>query len=147
MSKITCGLFIVSENKLLVVHPTGHKKASLSIPKGIYDNDVDESHLDAAIRECFEETNLKIDPCNGEISDLGLEKYKNGKKILHGYLFQSKIDLIKKNNYICNSHFEYKGKNIPEVDKIFWIDLNSNEIRYLHSTQQKLLIKIINNER
>jgi len=145
--KITCGLFIISENKLLVVHPTGHKKASLSIPKGIYDKDVDESHLDAAIRETFEETNLDINFTTGIIDDLGFEEYKTKNKTLHGFYFKSNIDLTKNNNYICNSHFEYKGKNIPEVDKIFWIDLNSNEIEYLHSTQQKLLIKIINNEK
>lgn len=142
MAKITCGLFIISENKLLVVHATGHKKNSLSIPKGVYDEDVDDSHLDAAIRETFEETNLKIDLYNGEIKDLGLQNYKSGRKILHGYLFQSKIDLIKKDDYICNSYFEYKYKNIPEIDKIFWINLDSDEINFLHDTQQKLLNKI-----
>jgi predicted NUDIX family NTP pyrophosphohydrolase len=143
MTKITCGLFIISENKLLVVHATNSKKNLLSIPKGVYDEEIDESHLDAAIRETFEETNLEINFTAGIINDLGLEEYKNGNKILHGFYFKSNIDLTKKNDYICNSYFEYKGKNFPEVDKIFWIDLNSKEIEYLHHTQQTLLKKII----
>lgn len=139
MTKFTCGLFIIFENKLLVVHPTGHKKASLSIPKGIYVPSVDDSHLDAAIRETYEETNLKLNLSTGKISDLGLEKYKSGNKTLHGYIFKSNIDLTKKNDYICNSFCKLNGKIIPEVDKIFWIDLDSDEINYLHHTQQTLL--------
>ena len=145
MIKYTCGLFIILENKLLVVHPTGHKKNSLSIPKGIFDNSIDESHLDAAIRECFEETNLKINIDDGNIIDIGLEKYKNGNKILHGFSFKinKNFDYYKNNCYICNSYFDYNGKKTSEVDKIFWIDLTSNEIKYLHGTQQLLLNKII----
>ena len=141
--KITCGFFIISENKLLVVHPLGHKKTSLSIPKGIYEPDIDESHLDAAIRETFEETNLEINLTTGILKDLGCEQYKTKNKTLHGFYFKSNIDLTKKNDYICNSFFEYKGKSAPEVDKIFWIDLDSEEIKYLHYTQQKLLNKIL----
>jgi predicted NUDIX family NTP pyrophosphohydrolase len=139
--KITCGLFIISNNKLLIVHPTGHKNDSWSIPKGIFDETIDKNHFDAAIRETFEETNLKFDILKGKIKDLGIEKYEKRNKSLHGYLYIPFNDVT--NELLkCNSFCELYKKQIPEVDNFKWVDINSEYIEFLHDTQKKLFKKI-----
>lgn len=136
MSEITCGLFIISEGKLLVAHPTGGRDDHWTIPKGLCDeSDVD--HISTAVREVEEETGLKINLNEGTYSDLGLIKYKKRNKILHAFIFFSNKDLTKK-ELKCESMVQMKDYSFPEVDKFKWID-PKEDIQMIHESQQNLL--------
>jgi 8-oxo-dGTP diphosphatase len=57
--KISAGIVVIQDNKILLVHPTGSPWwGTYSIPKGEVDKK--EDILDAAIRETLEETGIKI---------------------------------------------------------------------------------------
>jgi 8-oxo-dGTP pyrophosphatase MutT (NUDIX family) len=57
--KISCGIIIRFNNKLLLCHPTNASKTNrYSFPKGTINDD--ESLIECAIRECFEEVGIKI---------------------------------------------------------------------------------------
>ena len=57
--KISAGLIITFNDKILLCHPTNASwVSSFSFPKGEVNEG--ESLIDAAIRECFEETSLKV---------------------------------------------------------------------------------------
>ncbi len=57
--KIAAGLVVIQDNKILLVHPTNSLWwKTYSIPKGEVEKN--EGYLEAAIRETYEETGLKI---------------------------------------------------------------------------------------
>lgn len=57
--KVSAGLVVIQYNKMLLVHPTGSPWCkTYSIPKGHVDKK--EDILEAAIRETYEETGIKI---------------------------------------------------------------------------------------
>jgi len=57
--KISAGLLVIQDNKMLLVHPTNSPWwGTYSIPKGGVDKK--EDALSAAIRETYEETGIKI---------------------------------------------------------------------------------------
>ncbi|MFA5154547.1 MAG: NUDIX domain-containing protein [Clostridia bacterium] len=59
--KISAGLVIIENNKILLEHPTGSKWfGTYSIPKGEIKNG--EEPLDAALRETEEELGITLDP-------------------------------------------------------------------------------------
>ncbi|SEA10186.1 ADP-ribose pyrophosphatase YjhB, NUDIX family [Segatella bryantii] len=59
MEHISAGLLVIRDNKILLVQQKNdHDKLHLSIPKGLIEKD--EDPLDAAIRETYEETGLKV---------------------------------------------------------------------------------------
>lgn len=135
----TCGLFIISANKLLAVHATGASQTYWSIPKGLVD-DADDSHLETAIRECQEETGLDIDMKDGWFIDLGTTKYQKRNKVLHGYFFISRKDLTA-NTLTCRSMVTPKyGKSFPEINDYRWIEPTEKGIKILHETQQRLFM-------
>ena len=58
--QISAGLVIIQDNKILLEHPTGAKwKGTYGIPKGLME--MDETIMEAAIRETEEELGIKID--------------------------------------------------------------------------------------
>jgi 8-oxo-dGTP pyrophosphatase MutT (NUDIX family) len=135
----TCGLFIISANKLLAVHATGASQTYWSIPKGLVDN-ADDSHLETAIRECYEETGLDIDMEYGWFIDMGITKYLKRNKLLHGYFFISRKDLTTEVLH-CQSMVTPKyGKSFPEVNDYKWIEPTEDGIKILHETQQRLFV-------
>jgi 8-oxo-dGTP pyrophosphatase MutT (NUDIX family) len=80
----TYGLFVInSRGELLCVHPTNHAVDYWSIPKGLMEDG--ETPLMAAIRETFEETNLKIDPKKGVIIELASQAYNSRRKVLKSF--------------------------------------------------------------
>ena len=79
--KNTSGIFLISNNKILLVHPTNGGK-HWSIPKGLVELD-DDSILDAGIRELFEETSFDLKQYDNIIPQyLGSIKYKTQCKTL-----------------------------------------------------------------
>lgn len=73
------GIAILWGTKILLIHPTNSswQKRTIGIPKGGIDPG--ESVLDAAIRETFEETGIKIDPSQLEPSPESVDMFRKEK--------------------------------------------------------------------
>jgi 8-oxo-dGTP pyrophosphatase MutT (NUDIX family) len=142
---IASGLFIVrNDDKLLVAHPTNHDKDFWSIPKGKVEDE--ETLLEAALRETYEETNLELkDSFDFNIYPLDRSMYKHKKKVLYSFLFLEKKDselnwskLILK----CNSNVPKERGGFPEMDGYKWVTLLEAK-KLLHDTQVACIDKII----
>jgi len=76
--KISAGLVVIQDNKMLLVHPTNSPWwGTYSIPKGGVDKK--EDALEAAIRETFEETGIKIKRKHISSTDNGYIDYTDNK--------------------------------------------------------------------
>ena len=118
--KVSCGILIKNEfDELLMGHVTGN--SFFDIPKGGLDEG--ESYLACALRECEEETSIKLN--ESQLKDLGLHKYNKEKNL---YLFEVNVkkDEIKLESLVCHSMFEhrYTKKMVPEVDGFSWVNVN-----------------------
>lgn len=119
MKEISCGFIILNKNdesQILACQAYGRsfKEYNCDIPKGHVENG--ETHLEAAIRELYEETGFRI--TDQKIHDCGIFQYI-AKKDLHVYLIVEDIDI---STLKCNSMFENKfGKSVPEVIKYHWV--------------------------
>ena len=148
MSKtIAAGIFLVNkDNQLLVCHPTNHKPTFWSIPKGKVEEG--EYFIDAAIRETYEETNVKLTNCKKII---GLEPvtYKHKKKVLHPFLVLENENMhinFNKFELKCNSFVPEDRGGFPEMDAYQWVSLDEAK-DMLHETQVAcidIIKKIIN---
>ena len=137
--KTSCGIIIVNEyNEIFMGHSTGNK--FYDIPKGMLEDN--ESPLDCAIRECDEETSVKLNP--SELNEIGLLPY-NKEKNLHLFLAFKKKDSLDINSLICTSMFEHplSKKILPEVDSFTWVGFSDVESKCAKS-MGKLLRKLIN---
>ena len=95
--KESAGLLIIQDNKILLGHPTSHSwYGSYSIPKG--EIEPDESKIEAAIRETYEEVGLLFD-----IKDVNPTEY------CIDYIDQKTNKLYKKVYY-----FIVHAENIPD---------------------------------
>lgn len=141
--KTTCGIFIInSDKRILLVHPTNHPDNFWSIPKGI--QNIDETHKEAALREVYEETNLKLKSSKvfllKDINDKKSIIYKSNKKDkkLVTYYYISDID-ISNNIIICNSLVYKKDKlPFPENDKHGWATYKQAK-KLAHYSQQSFI--------
>lgn len=142
---IASGIFIVrKDNKLLIAHPTNHKPDFWSIPKGkVEDN---ETFLDAALRETYEETNLDLsDSSSFKIHTLPSVNYSHKKKMIYPFLFLEKEDSSFDWDSIelkCNSNVPKERGGFPEIDDFKWVTLDEAR-NVLHATQVECIDKIL----
>lgn len=148
MAKVkAAGIFLVNkENKILVGHPTHHKPEFWSIPKGKIDGD--ETPLEAAIRETYEESNVKLFKDLHEFVELGKYVYRHKKKDIMLYAhFETEHANWDSINIMCNSNVPEERGGFPEMDDFKWVTVDeAREI--LHNTQVAALDKldsVINN--
>jgi len=84
----TCGIFLLNKNnQILLVHPSNDPKNIWSIPKGMMETG--ETYIETALRETFEETNIKLDINSSKILkifEFDMIKYKKTKKQLKSFL-------------------------------------------------------------
>ena len=116
--KTSAGIFILYGDKVLVGHPTNQSKLSRSIPKGGLE--VNETEIEAAIRETYEESNILFKET--DLEDVPLYfKYDNKNKRLKTFI----VNIDKKPDDIkCTSTFVKNGKEYPEMDYFEQISLN-----------------------
>lgn len=138
--KVTCGVFIVdAASKILACHPTNASWKIWSIPKGLLD--INETELQAAIREVEEETSFKINE-NSNLVELPYNQYLKDKKIKPFIYRYDKI--INISDLKCDSMVTKNTKvPFPEVDayKMFTIE---EAVINLHHSQSYYLKEYIN---
>jgi ADP-ribose pyrophosphatase YjhB (NUDIX family) len=139
--KYTCGIFLKNKaDEILICHAT-NSNGIWSIPKGLLDNG--EDYKEAAVRELFEETSIKLNELNiDDITPLGFFPFKNGRKTLVAFLVNftddwSKIKLD------CKSMVLNRPIPFPEVDEFLWVNYELAKEK-LHHTQHEALDKVYN---
>lgn len=131
----TAGIFLLNgKNELLIVHPTNAPYNTWSIPKGLVDEN--ETVVDAAKREFFEETNVEIDKLKLVYFKEGEQVvYPNKKKTLCPFFAKVLIG-TKELELKCNSLVE--GQNFYENDRIEWMPIEK-ALSLIHKTQATAL--------
>ncbi len=112
--RLSCGVIVLLESReLLLCHVTGQRHWDL--PKG--GRHVDESPIEAALRETQEETGLRLHA--DKLLDLGPHGY-TAKKVLH--LFACLSLRIDPRELHCGSCFveRISGRSRPEMDGFGW---------------------------
>lgn len=133
---VSCGILVLSGEspfsmKVLVGMSTGNGK--YDIPKGQMEEG--ERHIDAAIRECKEETGLEF--TEKDLTFLGKFAYSQYKDLVLYATFvpSSAIDVDK---LVCESTFKTKdGRELPELSEFMWMRFNDYE-KYLFKSMQKV---------
>lgn len=110
MRKTSCGIILVANHQILLVKPTNG--SYWDFPKGCADEG--EEHLDAAIRECKEETNFDLAPYRVNIKE-DVKGYYNREKHLHLFRLDIK-DSIDLQKFQCNSFVEKPSERFPEIE-------------------------------
>lgn len=133
---VTCAvMFLTPSKQVLIVHPNGAPWNCWSFPKGLCDQD--ELPANAAARELFEETSLKINPA--DLVDLGRSTYVP-EKDYHLFLYRS-ITEPPITKLVCESLFLPKrgGEMIPEVDNFKLVTVNE-ALKLLNKKQAEILM-------
>lgn len=143
MSKtIASGIFLINKKlEVLICHPTNHSWDVWSIPKGRVEKD--EAHLDAAIRETHEETNIDL-VLALKIHPLSEQKYTHGKKTLFPFLvLESENPLVKFDEFDlkCNSCVPEEEGGFPEMDFFKFVSFKEAE-KLIHYTQAASILEI-----
>lgn len=131
----TCAIVIADcSKKILGCHATGRKPGEgFDFPKGMAEEN--EEHIDAAVRELLEETNLTLD--KSKLTDLGIHKH-NQEKDIHIFIYLTDkfpdISTLK-----CNSFFELNKKTYPEVNS-YEIITPENRYKFNKVLQNKFSI-------
>ena len=127
--KISAGILLLLNNKLLLCHPTNASwTGTYSPPKGLIDDG--EDLIDAAIRECQEEVGITI--TREQITDRFCVPYRKGRNLFKKvYLFKVKINSLEEVG-LSSEIVEKNNLQLEEVDwagflsrteveeKIFW---------------------------
>ncbi len=112
----SCGVLLLNRRcELFVCHSTGTSRWDL--PKGL--REPDESSVDAAVRETWEETGLLLLPA--QLQDVGDFAYLPGKR-LHLFFLRVDNNAFDLTSCRCRSTFVHpkSGQTTPEVDGYAW---------------------------
>lgn len=153
MPKITCGIFLYDavNKKLLVTKAYGSRKfEGYSVPKGLFDQDIDESYFSTAEREFKEECGISLEKILGGSENIIITKefdlvpYENIAKQFKSFLIIAERDLSQL-NFECISFFQKEDEpdilGYPEIASYHWMDLVEAK-KKLHYTQANLVPKI-----
>ena len=136
--KESVGLVIINDNKILACIPFSNK--GYDIPKGLTEKN--ESRPQCMVREVWEETGISLNYlCYQEDYEfLGTFKYTR-EKILSLYKTHMNVDISRLK---CNSYFDYKGKQVPEVIGYEWASFEN--IDKFYKSLQPILREVIKQE-
>lgn len=134
----TAGIFIFDKSdRLLICRATGQDH--WSIPKGHVD--ANESIINAAIRETFEETGMDLSPFKHHMKKIEPVKYRSKKKELHSFIIHLQTN-INVTALHCDSLID--ESETPEIDKYELVTVKK-AITKIHETQVKILKDIYEN--
>lgn len=133
----SCGIFLITESWKVLIGKASKQGAHqlYSFPKGKREDN--ESPLDAAIRELYEEANIHIDQSKYRIHELDVILYPKKSKCLHPFFITS-LKETDFPNIKCNS---YAPSGKPELTDLEWKPIKEC-INLLHPTQATALEKI-----
>jgi putative (di)nucleoside polyphosphate hydrolase len=111
----SCGVVLLNRRRLFACRATGTSRWDL--PKGL--SEPGESPRDAAVRETWEETGLRLEP--GALHELGEFAYLPGKR-LHLFALHVADDAFDPAQCRCRTFFEhyYTRRLTPEADAFAW---------------------------
>jgi len=120
----TCGTLVHDTKKFLICHVTNSNPSRWDIPKGIKEDN--ESYLECASRELYEETNINRHIYDSSINFLGIHSYTRGKfLVLYELKFwnpnNSSNWLLSTSSLKCNSLID--NSNSPEVDNFMYVTM------------------------
>lgn len=138
----TYGTFIINpKQELLICQPYGTKGINnWSIPKG--KSEKDETPIQAAIRECYEESGFDLKPYKKSMKEMGSKTYKTKKKRLHGFYLQLNEHINIKCFY-CDC--KILNREYPEIISFEWCPIQKSLSR-IHEAQSKLLKEYLENK-
>ena len=124
--EISAGLVIIQQKKILLAHPTNSPwYGTYTIPKGKIEGE--ESPLEAAIRETYEEVGIKIGPDDiKNKKNPGIIEYKNQTgnvyKTLYYFVAEPKRDIIVDRNKLEKREVDWAGflDKDEALSRIFW---------------------------
>lgn len=132
------GLFLVNKKyKILVGHPSYNKPNFWSIPKGKVDGY--ETLLEAAVRETYEETNVKLFTDLHDFFYVGKSVYKHKRKEITMFTtFEEEHANWDRLHITCNSMVPKEEGGFPEMDAFKWVSIDEAR-SMLHETQANKL--------
>lgn len=132
--ELSAGILFLNNGSVLMGHAT--ETPHWDIPKGHVEKG--EAHIDAAIRECFEETGFEVFP--HQLVSLGVLDYTSKKKLaLFVYIGDTYPEADK---CFCASTFVKNGRTITEMDGFKYVPYS--EIRdHARKTMGHLLTKLV----
>lgn len=134
MKKTSCGILLKVNDKILLGRSTGN--LHWDIPKGIKHEN--EEPLEAAVRETFEETGLKVE--KKLLKENGVFNLNN-KKNLH--LFETNKVKFKVEELICHSMVVLPEREpFPEMDK-FGLFTKEEAIEKVYPSLKKVLQDVL----
>jgi bis(5'-nucleosidyl)-tetraphosphatase len=131
----TYGIFLFNKNdEVLICRPYGIKtNTGWTVPKGKAEKD--ETDIQAALREFYEEAGMDLKKYESDITFIGKQTYKTKKKRFYGFILKlNKTISIDKFKCDC----KIVGKSVPEVDNYEWVSVDE-AISRIHEAQSKLL--------
>lgn len=139
--KTSAGLLIIFDNKVLLCHPTNASHINTySPPKGEVDQG--ENLIDAAIRECFEETGIKVE--KSKIGDRIHVPYYNKSRNIYKEVFLFKVNVNSLSEIGLNSlRVEKDNLQLNEVDWAGFLDKKTAEQKIFHRFKH-ILHEILN---
>lgn len=124
--ELSAGIIFQSEckTKIFMGRATFQKPEKWDIPKGHVEPG--ETNIQAAIRECQEETGFIVS--ENDLVDIGLFKYSSNKDL---YVFMhTGSNLPQAETALCTAMFTTPwGGSYPELDKFEWVDLSDIPVR------------------
>lgn len=122
--ELSAGVIFLNKDrtKIFMGRATNVYPEKWDIPKGHVEEN--ETVLQAAVRECLEETSHTIKP--EDLKDLGHFDYSSNKDI-HLFMYNGQ-DLPDVSQSVCTELFHTPYGSYPEFDKFAWVDLD--ELHY-----------------
>lgn len=134
MKQHSYGCIIIVGNEILIGQGQPRRKLGWDIFKGRAEHN--ETTLDTAKRELFEESNIQLDNNDNVrlIQDLGDRTYYSGKDLfLYAVYLKEKPTDLK-----CHSYFGVGEYKLPEIHDYKWVTLEDSK-NYLYPSMYKVL--------